>query len=379
MLIFKSRSWLPLLMIVFVGACVKDPQDIPPGMTTDPQFGMSAHFGNEVIDINAGVAGWTAVPVVNEADSFHVYAAVMSQNGCIHQCTSSWTFNFIQATSTSFNEEDKFLNTIRQGPVDFVLSDAERDSFAVSISTHPDVFLNGVSYWEDPGSSNFTYSSELTENIGSNEIFDICFQSIVYAGCQYNQCVYFTPSTLIPCIAHIEASVVDGRYVKLTVVPEGTPPFQIDWEDGPSTSSIVVAAASPVQDIYAQVTVTDANGNRAELMQTVRLDSTIVDACYYPIAIESHSFTDYSAGIAAGDLEVVHVDEAGSEWRSTKTIQPGESHAEIHEVSYYGLSPEGWPTYKAAMSIHVLLANSSTGETRWFDASDIVLPLSHPE
>ena len=379
MQICKTRSWLPLLMIVVISACVKDPQDIPPNITSDPEFGMSGQFGNQAVNIDAGLGGWTIVPVVNQADSLKVYTAVIGQNGCTIQCASSWTFNFYEEKTASLSEKDKFLSTVKEGPVDFALSDSERDSFTVSISTHPDLFMNGVSYWQDPGSSNFTYTSELTQNVGSNETFDACFQSIIYAGCQYNQCVYFKPTTLVPCIAHIEAYVEGGRYVVMTVVPEGTAPFEIQWEDGPSESTVVYTAASAIQDIYAQVTVTDANGNRAELMQTIRLQDSIVDACYYPIDIASNSFTDYSAALAAGDIEIIHLNENGEEWRSTHVTQPDESHAEIHEVGYYDVSPEGWPAYKTSWSMHVLLSNTATGETRWFDVTHLVLPFSYPE
>jgi hypothetical protein len=44
MQIFNSRSLLPLLIIMIGVACVKDPQDIPPGLTSDPVFGMSGQF-----------------------------------------------------------------------------------------------------------------------------------------------------------------------------------------------------------------------------------------------------------------------------------------------------------------------------------------------
>ncbi|HEX5112677.1 MAG TPA: hypothetical protein VFV79_07510, partial [Saprospiraceae bacterium] len=201
MQISKTRSLLPLLMMVIISACVKDPQDIPPNVTSDPEFGMSAQFGNQAVDIDAGIGGWTIVPVVNQVDSFKVYTAVIGQDGCTDQCLSSWTFNFYQEKTNSLSEKDKFLNTVKEGPVDFVISDAERDSFIVSIATHPDLFMNGVSYWEDPGSSNFIYTSEFAQNVGTNETFGACFQSIIYAGCQYNQCVYFKPATMVPCIA----------------------------------------------------------------------------------------------------------------------------------------------------------------------------------
>jgi hypothetical protein len=379
MQIFNSRSLLALMIAMIGVACVKDPQDIPPGLTSDAVFGMTGQFGNQAINLDAGIDQWTFNPIVREADSILIYSSVLSQNGCIDQCPSSWTFNFYQAEGSSLNEAEKFNNTIKKGPVDFVLADAERDSFRVSVSTHPDLFMNGVSFWQNPGGSNVTYTNEFKETVGSNDVFDACFQSVVYAGCQYNQCIYFKPATLVPCLVHIEATVESGRYVVLTAVPEGTPPFHIQWQDGPSTSTQVVAAANLIQDIYADVTVTDANGNRAELVQTVRLQDSIVDACYYPINMVSTPFTDYAASLAAGDVEIIYRDANGEEWKSTKGVQPAESNMQIQDVSYYGIAPSGLPAYKTSLSVHVLLTNASTGESRWFDADDVVLPLAHPE
>ncbi len=378
MQIFNKRSLLPVLIAMMGLACVKDPQDIPPGLTTDPAFGMTAHFGNQPIHIDAGVDQWTFVPLVLDFDSIAIYSAVLSQNACIEQCPSSWTFNFYQAQGTTVNEEEKFKNTVHEGPVDFVLADTERDSFQVSISTHPDLFMNGLSFWQNPASDEVIYSNEYDETVGSNDIFNVCFQSTVFAGCQYNQCVYFKPSTLIPCLIHIEASVQNGRYIVLTAVPDGTPPYQIQWADGPSGSTIVVAAATPTQNIFANVSVTDANGNHAQLAQTIRLQDSIVDACYYPINIVSTPYTDHSLALAAGDVEISYMDGDGEVWSSTRGMQPEESYLQIHEVGYYELAPSGLPAYKTSLSFHVLLTNSATGESRWFDSDNAVIPLSHP-
>ena len=379
MLNFKSQILLPLLIVMIGVACVKDPQDIPPGLTSDPVFGMTGQFGNQVIDLDAGVNQWTFVPVVNELDSLHVYSSVLSQDGCANQCPNSWTFNFYQALSATIDEQEKFTSTIQEGPVDFVLADTQRDSFQVSISTHPDLFTNGDSHWGDPSGAEIINSNAYNKTVGSEDFFDACFQSIVYAGCQYNQCVSFKPSTLIPCIAHIEAELEDGRYLVLTAVTEGTPPFQVQWEDGPTSPSIVVALGNSTQDVYAQVTVTDANGNLSELAQTIRVQDSIVDVCYYPLNITSTPFTDMSAALAAGDVEIIHRDADGVEWKSTLGAQTSDSFMQIHEVASYGVAPSGLPAYKVNLSVKVLLTNASTGESRWFESQDVVLPLSHPE
>ena len=379
MQIFNSRSLLPLLIIMIGVACVKDPQDIPPGLTSDPVFGMSGQFGNQSIDLDAGVNQWTFVPVINELDSLTVYSTVLSQGGCANQCVNSWTFNFYQALTVTTDEEEKFKSTIHEGPVDFVLADTERDSFQVSISTHPDLFSNGDSYWGDPSGAEIIYTNEYNKTVGSEDIFNACFQSVVYAGCQYNQCVYFKPSTLVPCITHIEAELLEGRYLVLNAVSQGTPPFQVHWSDGPTSLSTVVALGNSTQDVYAEVTVTDANGNVAELAQTIRVQDSIIDVCYYPINITSTPFSDLSGDLAAGDVEIIYIDGDGVEWKSTKGVQTSESSMLIHEVGLYGIAPSGLQAYKIDLSVKVLLTNASTGESRWFESNDVVLPLSHPE
>ena len=59
----------------------------------------------------------------------------------------------------------------------------------------------------------------------------------------------------------------------------------------------------------------DANGNVAELAQTIRVQDSIVDVCYYPINIASTPFTDLSADLAAGDVEIIYIDGDGVEWK----------------------------------------------------------------
>jgi hypothetical protein len=81
--------------------------------------------------------------------------------------------------------------------------------------------------------------------------------------------------------------------------------------------------------------------------------------------------------LAAGDMEIIHIDDAGAQWRSTVAIQPAESFAQINEMEYFGISPAGFPAYKVSLSLKVLLTNVDTGESRWFETSDLTLPLGH--
>ena len=169
---------------------------------------------------------------------------------------------------------------------------------------------------------------------------------------------------------------VDSNYVLITARPSGTPPFHIEWADGLTSSSIVVPIQDLAADIAIDVKVTDANGNSTELIQTVRMQNGIVDACYFPISLQSFPVTNQSPEAFSGDLKIVYVDEAGEKWKSTGGIQPLESIANINDVSYFGISPNEINTYKVNMPLRVLLTNESTGESKWFE-SDISLPLGY--
>jgi hypothetical protein len=376
---YKSRSALAVLICMMGLSCVKDPQDIPSGLDGNPVFGLHGQFGSDQIHQDAGIDLWTFVPTIEQGDSLYIYSSTLSMDRCLDNCPSSWTFNVYQNVSSLQGQEEKFLNTVKPGPIDFVLSDVERESYVVTVGTHPDLFMNGVSFWEDLNNPDTTYASTLVSTVSYQEGFNACFQSAVYAGCQYQQCIHFDPSTGVPCTVHIEAQVVldSGRYVILTAKPDGVGPFQIQWADGPTSSSVVIPIQNLTTDIAVDVTVTDINGNSTELLQNVRLQDGIVDVCYYPISVSSTTLTDYSTALAAGDLEVIHIDEAGAQWRSTGAIQPAESFAQVNSVDYFSLSPGGFPAYKVSLSLKVLLTNVDTGESRWFETSDLTLPLGH--
>ncbi|HEY3385538.1 MAG TPA: hypothetical protein VGK46_03445, partial [Saprospiraceae bacterium] len=301
-----------LLLAGSLASCVKDPKDIPPGVTESPDFGMKANFGNEVIDIVAGTDQWTMLPVVEHQDSLDVYTAVFSKNGCLEQCQSSWTFRFFQALPDELDPEADFNNTIQPGVKTLVLSDQELDSFDIQLSTHPGLFMSGFSFWDDSLAGIITYDHQYETVLGYQDSLGVCFQSLAYTGCHYNQCVYFDPATLIPCIVSIEARV-EGQYVSLSVRPQGTPPFKYQWYNEATSQSIVVRLQDSfsVADIYAGVIVTDALGNRAELLQTIRYQDGIVDACYFPINLSSQLVDNTLASNFANHVEITYVDEQG--------------------------------------------------------------------
>ncbi len=359
--------------------CVKDPQDIPPELTADPVFGLAGSFGTQSIAIAAGMNNWTAQPVVKEGESNLVYSSLFSLDGCLLNCSPSLEFRFYRGQPATNNTEDAFRQTIKTGPVPFVQSDLERDSFEITISTHPGLFMSGYSYWEDLNGPAATFLAEYESVIGFNEILNVCFQSLAFTGCQYSQCISFDPSTLVPCIAHIEAELENNSYVHLKVRPEkGTPPFQFQWADGSINSGIVLPLQGAESEVYADVKVTDALGNFTELKQTVRIQNGMVDACYFPISLISEPVNNASPYFAAGKAEIIYTDDLGDEWRSTGGVQPAQSSLTITDIAYFGLSPMDQATYKTQLNVIVELYNMTSGESRKLVLQNAVIPLSHP-
>ena len=89
--------------------------------------------------------------------------------------------------------------------------------------------MSGYSYWEDLNGPTTTFFHEFGSVIGYQENIDVCFQSLAYTGCQYTQCIHFDPTTLVPCLISIEPKLETSNYISLSVRPEGTAPFQIEW------------------------------------------------------------------------------------------------------------------------------------------------------
>lgn len=270
------------------------------------------------------------------------------------------------------------MKTIVPGPVDFALADAQRENYKVTISTHPDLFSNSFSLWQDLNDSTAFYTSEVNSTIGSNETFDVCFQSQAYAGCQYTQCIKFYPASQKACTVHFEARLENDRLLVLTARPDGVGPFQYLWPDESTDASMIIQVQDDTTDIIAAVVVRDANGNEAALTQTIRIRNGMVDVCYFPINVASQLSVNAAASLAAGDLEIIYRDEQGVVWRSTGGLQPFDVMAVIENVASYGLSPASELAYKVTLSMRVLLTNEETGETKYFDGSHFVIPLSHP-
>ena len=112
----------------------------------------------------------------------------------------------------------------------------------------------------------------------------------------------------MPCLISIEAKLETPNYVSLSVRPEGTAPFQIEWFNESTSSSIVIPLQDSVEQIYAGVTVTDALGNRSQLSQTIRVQDLAVDACYFPITLLSTPIENSSTSIVANRAEISYRD-----------------------------------------------------------------------
>ncbi len=374
----KMIRILSLLLIVLIISCVKDPQDIPPGFTGDPVFGLTADLEGTPLKIEAGKENWTSLPLAVLKDSLQVYTAVFSLDGCLDQCTPSWTFSFYQDVPIVNDPAVAFSNTIQTGSKEFVLSALEVDSFDISLTTHPGLFMSGYSYWEDLNGPTTTFLHEFGSVIGYQENIDVCFQSLAYTGCQYTQCIHFDPTTLVPCLIAIEPRLETPNYVSLSVRPEGTPPFQIEWFNEDTSFSIVIPVQDSVVEIYAGVTVTDALGNRSQLSQTIRVQDSAVDACYFPITLLSSPIENNSSSIVANRAEISYRDQDGVLWSSSLGVQPGNSKIFIDQVSTYGLSPDNQQTFLVDLSITAQLFNEITGKSRLFQTQRLSIPLSHP-
>ncbi len=375
----KNKLIISIAFIsILIWGCVKDPQDIPTGLTDDPVFGLAGSFGGQGLSIDAGKDGWTAQPFVRQGDSNLVYTALFSLNGCLQDCNPSLEFRYYRELPSSIDPSGGFQQTIKPGNFDFVEADQARDSFEIILSTHPGLFISGFSYWHDLNVLDTTFFSEYGSVVGFGENLNVCFQSHAFTGCQYSQCISFDPKTLVPCLAHIEATLENDSLVRLVVQPEqGTPPFNYTWSNGFTTASMFFPLQNTNSEVFADVTVTDAKGNLTVLRQTIRIQNGNVDACYFPIALMSKAVVNLSPGFSAGKAEIIYIDENGIEWRSTSGQQANNAYMTISNVKFYGISPSNQDTYKIEFSTVVELFNIFTGESKTLVLQNAVIPLSH--
>lgn len=364
------------LFSFFLASCVKDPQDIPDGVEDNPVFQLTATLGNEVLDINAGLNGWTIQPVVEETDSNIIYTSIFSQNACLNNCFPSLEFKFFRQFPASEIDAQDFLATIQTGSKDFTQSPEELDSFEIVLSTHPALFMSGYSSWKDLNINASTFETEYYSTIGYNQDLNVCFQSLALTGCKYIQCIYFDPSTLVPCITRMDP-VIDNEYLKLTVRPEGTPPFDIKWFNDSTSSTIVLPIQDSLFEMFASVTVTDALGNQSSLSQSIDVRSGNLNACSFPIELSSIPVSNTDPIQFADKVEIIYRDQEGNIWSSAAGPQDNNSALSILSVESIGLSPMGQPTYKTQLQFGVRLFNTITGEAKYFSSQEAVIGLSH--
>ena len=372
----KFLHLIALFGLIFTG-CVKDPQDIPNGLTSDPVFRLNGLLSTQPLVIEAGINGWTMQPTVADEDSSTVYRSIFSKDGCLDNCVPSLEFRFYGGQSSSSDPASNFAQTINTGSKEFILSHEERDSFEITMSTHPGLFMSGFSYWEDLNVPATTYQAEYKNIFGYGEFLNVCFQSLAFTGCQYTQCLYFNPSTLVACKASIQPKLEDARTMSLIVKPEGTAPFQIEWFNGSTSQVIILPLQDSTTEVYAGVTVTDALGNRTELNQTIRLQNGIVDACYFPINLNSTLISNASPAFTLDKVEIIYTDENGIKWSSTSGIQSSDSFLTITDVQYYDVSPMNQRAYKTELSLKVDLFNDVTGESKTLESQGATIALSH--
>ena len=366
------------LFTLFIAACVKDPQDIPDGVADNPIFQLTASFGNEILDIHAGLEEWTMQPIVEETDSNIVYTSVFSQNGCLNNCFPSLEFKFYRQFPVTGVDGIDFLETIETGSKSFTQSQAELDSFNVIVSTHPALFMSGYSSWKDNNVNANTFESSYSNTIGSNQNVNVCFQSLAFTGCQYMQCIYFDPSTIVPCITRLEPVYdINNNFVKFTLRAEGTPPFDIKWFNGATSTSIALPVPANTDEMFASVTVTDANGNQSSLSQSVNLRSSNLNECSFPIELTSIPFSSGNPAQLADKVEIIYRDPLGSVWSSAAGPQDSSSVLNILSVENIGLSPMNQTTYKTQIQFGVYLFNTISGEAKYFASQNAVIGLSH--
>lgn len=356
-----------LALMVMQAACVKDPQDIPAGFEGDPVFGLQGTFGQEALDIRAGEAQWTLLPLPETRKDHPFFNGLFSKDGCTENCAPGLSIGIHALSEPAGDPQVNFLSSIAPGEKSLVGPEASADSFLVSFSTHPGLFMSGYSYWQDASGPPQTFAPSYAQPVGPNAAIGVCFESFLYTGCQYSQCMYYQPGTGDACQAFLEATWIDSGFVRLTVRPSGTGPFTYAWYFGQSTQSILVPVQRDVTEIFASVEVQDASGNSTRLSQRVRVQDGLIDPCYFPITVQAEAIPRDYAQSHAGKAAIRYTDENGLAWSSEDVTQPAESHFAITSVEAYGSSPQGIPAYKVGIRLKALLLNIETGESRWLD------------
>lgn len=365
-----------LFSFILITGCVNDPQDIPSGMTTDPVFKVDGLVGNQALNFKAGIDNWTAIPGISFIDSNLVYTSIFSVDGCVTNCSPSLQFNFYRDIPFTNGGISDFEQTIKPGPIEIIQPSYESDSFNITLSTHPGLFMSGFSYWADSNTQGTGFMPQFESLLGNQEHLNVCFHSLAYTGCNYEQCISFDPSTLVPCIARIEAGIESYSHVRLTVHPEGTAPFRFLWTNGDTTQNTLMPLQGNVYEIFAGVKVIDGNGNYAQLNQTIRIQNNIVDACFFPISLISEQVNNLSPFINAGKIEIIYTDTNSVVWKSGNGIQPIASSVGIQNIEYYGLSPAQQQAYTIELKATVTLFNTS-GDSMVLVLDEATIPLSY--
>ena len=343
-------TMLAFLLVFCAISCVNDPQDIPPGLQTNPVFYADVILGQESLHLSAGDDGYTMkTEHFVDGEGITHYVATFASESCPQLPCPEFEIEFFDHQVIS-HPESGVEYTFLTGTKEYY--NAEQDgTLDITFFLVQDGFGPSVSFWTTSGDSMPLTSSEIHLTAQPDEYVDLCFHRFGNSDCNGFASYCFHTLASSPFLGLLKADRSYGDHILVEMVLQGNPPFSYTWMNGATTPFILIPAKEG-EEFGVGVVVMDAAGSRIEITQTIRIQNGLTKMCggtpQFVYSIADAPFTQFSTVI------VRYTDRNGMAYSSAHGLQT-DGLFEILSISDFDESPEGFATKQIELAIAATL------------------------
>ncbi len=368
------RNLFPFILLLCLSGCVREVQDIPPAIASNPVFFADMQLDQQSQRLTAGENGYTmhTAHFTDEQGVTH-YLSTFSSDNCQQNSCPSLELEFFDNQVVSHPESGVDF-TFQKGIKNYY-SAAEDSNLEFKVGLVADGYVADVAYWTTGMDTTPITSDDISMTATANGYVDFCFYRSGNTGCDKTASYCFHNLASTPFVGILKADRTFGEYILIEVDSYGgIGPYTYTWMNGATTPFILVPAADGEIDVT--VTATDAAQSQIDISQTIEISNGNAEMCggspHFMCTVDKAPFTQFSSVI------VRYIDVHGKMFSTAYGAQTGKRF-DILSVNDFGASPEGYATKQLSLSASGTLYTPDGSGHMTFTADPIVIAVSYEE